>query len=54
MVVTASYRRHRSGAEDEACKEDKALYRGLNIVNGKVVFKAVADVFGLEYEEMVL
>lgn len=38
----------------KACMEDKALYRGLNIVNGKVVFKAVADVFGLEYEEMVL
>ena len=38
----------------KACKEDKALYRGLNIVNGKVVFKAVADVFGLEYEEMKL
>ena len=38
----------------KACKEDKALYRGLNIVNGKVVFKAVADVFGLEYEEMIL
>ena len=38
----------------KACKEDKALHRGLNIVNGKVVFKAVADVFGLEYEEMVL
>ena len=33
---------------------DKALYRGLNIVNGKVVYKAVADVFGLEYEEMIL
>lgn len=32
----------------------KPLYRGLNIVNGKVVFKAVADVFGLEYEEMIL
>ena len=38
----------------KACKEDKALYRGLNIVNGKVVFKAVADVFGLDYEEMKL
>lgn len=38
----------------KACKEDKALYRGLNIANGKVVFKAVADVFGLEYEEMIL
>ena len=38
----------------KACKEDKALYRGLNIVNGKVVFKAVADIFGLDYEEMKL
>ena len=38
----------------KACKEDKALYRGLNIVNGKVVFKAVADVFGLKYEPMEL
>ena len=28
----------------KACKEDKALYSGLNIVNGKVVFKAVAKV----------
>ena len=33
----------------KACKDDPALYRGLNIVNGKVTFKAVADVFGLEY-----
>ena len=38
----------------KACKEDKALYRGLNIVNGKVVFKAVADVFGLKYEPIEL
>ena len=36
----------------KACKEDKALYRGLNIVNGKVVFKAGEDVLGLDYEEM--
>ena len=28
----------------KACKKDKALYSGLNIVNGKVVFKAVAKV----------
>jgi len=26
------------------------LAKGLNIVEGKVVFKAVADVFGLPYE----
>ena len=38
----------------QACKDDSALYKGLNIVNGKVVFKAVADVFGMKYEEMVL
>ena len=30
------------------------LYKGLNIVDGKVVFKAVADVFGLPYEPLVL
>ena len=38
----------------QACKDDPALYKGLNIVNGKVVFKAVADVFDMKYEEMVL
>ena len=30
-----------------ACEEEAALARGLNIVDGKIVFKAVADVFGL-------
>ena len=35
----------------QACREDKALYRGLNIVNGKITFKTIADVFGMEYEE---
>ena len=34
----------------KACKDDAALAKGLNIVNGKVVFKAVADVFNLPYE----
>lgn len=38
----------------KACKDDPALYRGLNIVNGKVTFKAVADVFGLDYEPVEL
>ena len=32
-----------------ACREDKALARGLNIVEGRVTFEAVADVFGLPY-----
>jgi alanine dehydrogenase len=34
----------------KACKEDEALAKGLNIVEGKVTFKAVADTFGLPYE----
>ena len=34
----------------QACKDDPALAKGLNIVDGKVTFKAVADVFGLPYE----
>jgi alanine dehydrogenase len=33
----------------KACKEDSALAKGLNIVEGRVVFKAIADVFGLPY-----
>ena len=37
----------------QACKDDAALAKGLNIVEGKVVFKAVADVFGLPYEPLV-
>ena len=38
----------------QACKDDEALYRGLNIVNCKVTFKAVADVSGLPYEPIKL
>jgi len=34
----------------KACQDDPALAKGLNIVEGKVTFKAVADVFGLEYQ----
>ena len=34
----------------QACKDDPALLKGLNIAEGKVAFKAVADVFGLPYE----
>lgn len=37
----------------QACRDDEALRRGLNIVEGKVVYKAVADVFGLPYEPLV-
>ena len=38
----------------QACKDDPALYKGLNVVQGKVTFKAVADVFGLPYEPVQL
>ena len=38
----------------QACKDDKALFQGLNIVEGKVTFKAVADVFELPYEPIEL
>ena len=36
----------------KACEENPALRKGLNIVEGKVVFKPVADVWGLKYEEL--
>ena len=36
----------------QACKDDSALAKGLNIVEGKVVFKAVADVYGLPYQPL--
>ena len=38
----------------QACKDDAALAKGLNIVDGHVVFKAVADVFHLPYEPLCL
>lgn len=36
----------------KACKDDPALALGLNIVEGKVTYKAIADVFGLKYEPL--
>ena len=38
----------------KACKENPALALGLNIVEGKIVYKAVADVFGLKYDPINL
>ena len=32
---------------EKACETHEDLRKGLNIVNGKIVFKAVADTFGL-------
>lgn len=34
----------------KACADDAALTKGLNIVHGKVVYKAVADVFDMPYD----
>ena len=33
----------------QACKDDPALLKGLNMAAGKVTYKAVADCFGLKY-----
>lgn len=38
----------------KACKDDLALRKGLNVVEGKVTNKAVADVFNLEYTPIEL
>jgi alanine dehydrogenase len=37
---------------EKACSDDKALRKGLNVVKGKVVYKGVADAFGLPYFEV--
>ncbi len=36
----------------KACRENNELKLGLNVVNGKVVYKGVADAFGLEYSDV--
>lgn len=36
----------------KACQDDEALKLGLNVVEGKVTYKAVADVFDLPYEPL--
>lgn len=33
----------------QACKDDEALMKGLNIAGGKITYEAVANVWGLEY-----
>ena len=35
----------------KACKEDKSLLKGLNIVNGKIVYQEVAEAFSMPYEK---
>ncbi|MBU86576.1 MAG: alanine dehydrogenase [Flavobacteriaceae bacterium] len=36
----------------QACLEDESLMLGLNIIHGKIVYKAVADAFQLEHTEL--
>ncbi|WP_162426943.1 alanine dehydrogenase [Pontibacter pudoricolor] len=36
----------------QACATSEELKKGLNVVNGKVVYKAVAEAFGLEYTDV--
>ena len=38
----------------EACKEDKTLYPGLNMIEGQIVYPAVAEAFGLPCYPAVL
>ena len=33
----------------KACQENESLSKGLNVVNGKVCYKAVSDAFDLPY-----
>lgn len=37
---------------EKACAEDEALYKGLNVVDGKIVYPAVAEAFGLPCEKL--
>ena len=37
-----------------ACLDNEELRKGLNVVEGKVVYKPVAEAWNLAYEELVL
>ena len=37
---------------EKACTENDALRKGLNVVQGKVVYQGVADAFGLPYQDV--
>lgn len=39
---------------EKACRENEDLRKGLNVVAGKVTYKAVAETFELSYEEVTL
>ena len=37
---------------EKACVENEELKKGLNVIKGDVVYKAVADAFGLPYTDI--
>jgi alanine dehydrogenase len=37
---------------EASCRETNALYKGVNIYQGKCVYKNVADTFGIEFTEL--
>ena len=37
---------------EEACKQSKAIYKGVNLYKGKVTYNAVAEAFGMDYVEL--
>jgi len=39
----------RTRAGKQALRDDPALVKGLNIVDGKVTYQGVAEAFGMEY-----
>lgn len=39
---------------EKALSEDPALFKGLNVYNGKIVYKPVAEALNMKYEPMVL
>ena len=38
-----------SRSQEQACRDDEALRKGVNMVDGKITYEAVAKVFGLPY-----
>ena len=37
---------------EEACKQSRAIYKGVNLYKGKITYNAVAEAFGMEYTEL--
>jgi len=35
----------------KACKEDRSLFLGLNVIDGKVVYPGVAEAFGMKLQD---